>query len=122
MKDFFLYIIAKFLYALIAILGVPYTFIYYIRHEKEKKRSYWYMKAFAIDVKANVNMGEFFESILCKKRGLTSFGKPTSLSACIGESIVLNNFNEKYNWFNKVLDFVFKEPNHCINAYISEIL
>jgi hypothetical protein len=80
------------------------------------------MKAFAIDVKANVNMGEFFEAFFAKKRGLTSFGKATSISACIGELIVLGNFNEKYEWFNSLLDFIFKERNHCINAYIKEIL
>jgi len=79
------------------------------------------MKAFVIDVKANVTMGEFFEYFFSKQRGLTSFGRPVSISACIGELLVFENFNKKFEWFNKLLDFLFNEPNHCINAYYSEI-
>lgn len=40
---------------------------------------------------------------------------------CFGGLIVYDNFNEKYNWFVDYLDKRFKEPNHCINAYYSEI-
>lgn len=79
------------------------------------------MLAFGIDVLANISMGEFFEMIFAKKRGLTSFGKPTSISACIGELMITGNFNAKKQWFPKLLDFVFNEPNHCINAYYSEL-
>lgn len=79
------------------------------------------MKAFITDVKANVEMGEFFEYFFANERGLTSFGRPVSISACIGELIVCGNFNEKYNWFVDYLDKIFREPNHCINAYYSEI-
>jgi len=120
-KDFKLYLIAKLLYVLVSLIGKPYTYIWYLRHEKEKKRTLWYMKAFITDVKANVGMGEFFEYFFANERGLTSFGRPVSISACIGELIVCGNFNEKYNWFVDYLDKMFKEPNHCINAYYSEI-
>jgi hypothetical protein len=106
---------------LISIVGIPYTAIYYIRHERNKKRTYWYMRAFIIDVKANVTMGEFFECFFAQQRGLTSFGRPVSISACIGELIVYENFKKKYEWFSKFLDFLFNEPNHCVNAYYSEI-
>lgn len=121
MKDFFLYIIAKVLYIVISPIGKLYTYWWYIRNEKDKKRTLWYMKAFITDVKANVEMGEFFEYFFAKERGLTSFGRPVSISACIGELIVYGNFNKKYDWFEKYLDKKFKEPNHCINAYYSEI-
>lgn len=122
MKDFIILIVAIFLFCCISIIGIPYTAIYYINNEKYKNRTYGYMLAFGIDIFGNISMGEFFEFFFAKKRGLTSFGKPTSISACIGELIVYNHFNEKYNWFINFLDNVFKEPNHCINAYMSEIL
>ncbi len=121
MKDVILYIVSKVLYVFISLVGKPYTYWYYIKNEKEKRRSLWYMKAFITDVRANVEMGEFFEALFAKKRGMTSFGRPVSISACIGELIVYGNFNEKYTWFVAYLDKRFKETNHCINAYYSEI-
>ena len=66
MKDVFLYVIAKILYIIISPIGKVYTYLYYIKKEKEKRHSIWYMKAFITDVKANVEMGEFFEYFFAK--------------------------------------------------------
>jgi len=121
MKDFILYIVAIVLFVLVSIVGIPYTALYYLQHENEKKRSYFYMLAFGIDVYSNISMGELFELAFAKKRGITSFGRATSISACIGELIVTNNFKQQKQWFTLLLDFVFNEKNHCINAYYSEI-
>lgn len=122
MKDFVLLIVAIILFLFLGLVGFVYTAIYYVRNEKEKDRSYCFRLAFGIDCFACIAMGEFVESFVCKERGLTSFGTNTSISACIGESIVLGNFNLKYEWFSKLLDFLFQEKNHCVNAYIKEIL
>ena len=111
MKDFILLIVAVILFLFLGLVGFVYTAIYYVRNEKEKDRSYCFRLAFGIDCFACISMGE-----------LTCFGTITSISACIGESIVLSNFNLKYEWFNKLLDFLFQEKNHCVNAYIKEIL
>ena len=67
MKDILLYIIAKVLYVIISPIGKSYTYWWLLRKEKEKKRTLWYMKAFITDVKANIEMGEFFELFFAKK-------------------------------------------------------
>jgi ABC-type sugar transport system permease subunit len=122
MKDLLLLIVAIILFLLLVVVGFAYTAWYYLTNEKEKKGSFCFRIAFGIDVFACIVCGEFVESFVCIKRGLTSFGNNVTISACVGESIVQENFKSKYEWFNRLLDFVFSEKNHCINAYIKEIL
>jgi len=122
MKDLMLLIVAIFLFLFIGLAGFVYTAWYYLANEKEKGSSFCFKLAFGIDVFACIACGEFVESFVCIKRGLTSFGTNVSISACVGESIVKENFNPKYEWFVKLLDFIFSEKNHCINSYRKEIL
>lgn len=122
MKDLLLLIVAIFLFLLLGLIGFLYTAWYYLTNEKEKKGSFCFRIAFGIDVFSCIVCGEFVESFVCIKRGLTSFGTNVSISACIGESIVQDNFKTEYEWFNKLLDFLFSEKNHCTNAYRKEIL
>lgn len=79
-----------------------------------------YRVSYTIDVLANVLGGEFFEAILAKKRRSNSYwGKPNrSISEAIGEEMYNSNFNNKFDWFNNLLDKVFKEKDHSLNAYL----
>jgi len=117
MKDLLILIVAIVLFLLLGVVGFLYTCIYYLFKEKEKEGSFCFRLSFGLDVFACIACGEFVESFVCIKRGLTSFGTNVSISACIGESIAQGNFKRKYEWFSVLLDFVFNEKSHCINAY-----
>jgi len=102
---------------LIAPIGMTYTACYYIWYEKERNRPYLYRCAFVIDISANVMFGELFEAIMAKQRKFNLFGEYTTISASIGQLIHVNNINNIGIKFSKLLDKIFNEENHCINAY-----
>lgn len=118
-----LFIVAVVLFIIIVPLFALYTFIYYLFKESPNSSKYFYRVAYTIDVLANVMGGEAFEAILCIKRTEDSlFCKPnTSISEAIGKEIFRSNYKPKYNWFSKLLDKVFFEHNHCLNAYLKNI-
>ena len=122
MKDLLILIVAIVLFLFLGFGGFVYSATYYLFHEKNKQGSYCFRIAFGIDCFANIVGGEFIEALVSTERGLTSFGTNVSISACIGESIAENRFKAKYQWFSKLLDFVFNEKDHCINSYRKEIL
>jgi hypothetical protein len=119
MKHLILFILAVLLFILIAPIGIAYTAFYYIWHEKERNRPYLYRCAFVIDICANVMFGELFETIFAKKRKFTLFGEYITISASIGQLIHVNNIKNIGIKFSKLLDKIFNEQNHCINAYIN---
>lgn len=113
-------IVAVILFIFVAPFATLYTIVYYLFNEKENRRKYMYRVSYTIDVLANVLGGEFFEAILSLKRREESYwGKPNrSISEAIGEEMYNNNFNTRFNWFNRLLDKVFKEENHSLTAYL----
>lgn len=115
-----LFIVAVVLFVIIVPIFALYTFIYYLFKESQNSSKYFYRIAYTIDVLANVMGGEMFEYIFCIKRTADSlFCKSNvSISEAIGNEIYRNNYNQKYNWFSKLLDKVFFEHNHCLNAYL----
>lgn len=122
MKDLLLLIVAIVLFLLLGAVAYVYTCIYYLFNEKDKQRTQAFKTAYAIDVFANMTMGEFFELFFSVNRGVTLFGDKYSLSCAIGHEMTTKNFKEKYRWFSMFLDFVFNEKDHCVNAYNFEKL
>lgn len=122
MKNLILLIVAVILFVMLCPIGLSYTIVYYIFNEKNKGYNYLYRCAFSIDVLGNCLFGELFEFLFAVKRGKTYFGSLTSVSSAIGELIFQKNINRFGKWFSKVLDFTFREKNHCMNAYIKEII
>jgi hypothetical protein len=87
-----------------------------------KSVQYWFHHtAIYLDYMWNVVTGDLLEYIFSDKEN-TWFGTGrTTVSASIGQLEHKGLLNKKGLWFSGFLDKVFKEENHCLNAYHKEL-
>ncbi len=109
-------------YLLLKYTGVLYTAIIYVVIYSIWVGSitqYFYLCAYIIDVATQVFCGKFMQLLFTKKIDLTApWGKPISISACLGYEQLNNNLNKVGVWLVNYLDK--KERNHCVLAYYAE--
>jgi len=75
--------------------------------------------ALCIDFFGNAFCGHLIKHfVLINKELFNLFGNGSiTLSAAIGQAIVVDNISKFGLWLSKSLDKLFNEENHCLNAY-----
>lgn len=76
-----------------------------------------YHLAIGFDLMWNATSGEMLEDLVTKEED-TYFGKGNvTISAAVGRQEVRGKLNKRGRGFSRFLDRLFKEKNHCINAW-----
>jgi len=122
MVNLFLWIVAWVAFFFVACVGIPYSAIWYVNHEKEKPMPYSRRNAIAVDKMCNAAFGEFVEMLIAKERRVTYFGTDVTISASIGHLIATDNANKRAIRLSEWLNKRDKKGNHCLRAYQEEIL
>ncbi len=109
-------------YLLLKYTGVLYTAIIYVVIYSIWVGSisqYFYLCAYIIDVLVQVFCGKFLQLLFCKKiDNLAPWGRPISISACLGYEEINGNLNKVGVKLVSILNKI--ERNHCVLAYYAE--
>jgi len=136
MRDLLLFIGALFVSSFLIPIGIIYnlgksifnflkywyfvfkqTYIAFRYLFSKQDKSTLFKLAHVQDLMWNVYAGEFLEDIITDVEN-TQFGKgDLTVSASVGEIESRFKTAKRGKWFSKFLDFLFKEPNHCYNAW-----
>ena len=108
-----IYKVLKYWYYILFQLIVVFKYL-----STRKGLNIWFKLAYTQDLLWNVIAGEFLEDIVTNREN-TYFGKGNiTVSASTGKEVFDKQLAKRGKWFTKMLDKRFKEPSHCLNAWM----